>query len=161
MDKNEFEGYIEMVSGSNVKHVFDESLGRLVVHRKTALPLPHPFNYGFIKGTKSPDGDPLDVFVLSTKQKEPGSSVTLRPIGMLYVEDEMGQDNKVIAVDIGDETVAELKDISDMGEESIASLIYLLEHNKDGLEGRWTKVHGKAGKAEAIDEIHKSAAGEE
>ncbi|MGC8537989.1 MAG: inorganic diphosphatase [Candidatus Micrarchaeia archaeon] len=151
-----FDAYIEMLAGSALKHVYDEKQGKLVVHRKSALPLPEHFNYGFIKGTSSEDGDPLDVFVISTKQLKLGSTIQVRPIGILYVEDEMGIDNKIIAADASDGSIASLNEFHEIGEEEIRKLSYMLEHNKDGLEGRWTKVKGHGSSAEAIAEIHKS-----
>ena len=150
---DEFEGYIEMVAGSDVKHVFDEKENKLKVHRKTALPLPHPFNYGFIKGTRSGDGDPLDVFVISSSEIPLGETVRIRPIGMLYVEDEMGIDNKVIAVNVADSESAGLKDIAELDKLHMERISYLLEHNKDGMEGRWTKVKSAAGREAALKEI--------
>ena len=148
------EGFVEMVAGSDVKHVFDEKENKLKVHRKTALPLPEPFNYGFIKGTMSEDGDPLDVFIMSDSKIELWATVNLKPIGMFYVKDEMGVDNKIIAVPEGDSAYA---DISDIGRKHLDNLIYLLEHNKDGMPGRWTKVSGMSGRESAMQEIERAS----
>jgi inorganic pyrophosphatase len=148
------EGFVEMVAGSDVKHVFDEKENKLKVHRKTALPLPEPFNYGFIKGTMSEDGDPLDVFIMSDSKIELWATVKLKPIGMFYVKDEMGVDNKIIAVPEGDSAYA---DISDIGRKHLDNLIYLLEHNKDGMPGRWTKVSGMSGRESAMQEIERAS----
>ena len=148
------EGFVEMVAGSDVKHVYDEKEKRLKVHRKTAMPLPEPFNYGFIKGTMSEDGDPLDVFIMSDSKVELGATVRLKPIGMFYVKDEMGVDNKIIAVPEGDSAYA---DISDIGRKHLDNLIYLLEHNKDGMPGRWTRVSGMSGKESDMQEIERAS----
>ncbi|MEM0201990.1 MAG: inorganic diphosphatase [Candidatus Micrarchaeaceae archaeon] len=152
---DEFDAYIEMVAGSNIKHVFDEKQGKLMVHRKTALPLPDPFNYGFIKGTTSGDGDPIDVFVISSRKLALGSTIKIRPIGMLYVVDEMGEDNKVIAIDALDESLNGIDDIDKVDAKLMQTAKYLLEHNKDDIEGKWTKVNGSAGMRETIIEIKK------
>ena len=151
-----FDAYVEMLAGSAVKHVYDERLGKLVVHRKSAIPLPKHFNYGFIKGTRSDDGDPLDVFIISNRRLKLGSTIKIRPIGMLYVEDEMGIDNKIIAVDALDSSMDGIREFSEFDAQEIGKLFHLLEHNKDGMEGRWTKVKGQGGSAEAIKEIRKS-----
>ena len=152
----EFDAYIEMLAGSSQKYVYDETLGKLVVHRKSALPLPEGFNYGFIKGTLSADGDPLDVFVMSSRSLGLGSTVKVRPIGLLYVKDEMGQDNKIIAVDSSDRSMDGLSELSMLGKEKLSSLSYMLEHNKDGLEGRWTKVDSAGDSRDAVSEIRAS-----
>ncbi|OJI07555.1 MAG: hypothetical protein BK997_02990 [Candidatus Micrarchaeum sp. ARMAN-1] len=149
----EFEAYIEMLSGSSQKYVYNEKLGKLVVHRKPALPLPEGFNYGFINGTLSADGDQLDVFVMSSKSLALGSTVKVRPIGLLYVKDEMGRDNKIIAVDSLDKSTKGISELSMLGKEKLSSLSYMLEHNKDGLEGRWTKVDSAGDSKAAVSEI--------
>ena len=157
MEENQsFYAYIEMVSGSDIKYVFDEKEKRLKLHRKTALPLPFPFNYGFIKGTISGDGDPLDVFIVSKRGIDLGSTIRTKPIGIIYAEDEMGIDNKIIAVDEDDSGTAGFKDIESIGKKDMERLVYILEHNKDGMEGRWTKVKGTGGRENAIAEIRKA-----
>ncbi len=148
-------GYIEMVTGSRVKRVFNEEEGKLKVTRKTALPLPYPFNYGFINGTLSEDGDPLDVFVIGSNIKL-GDTIDIEPIGLLYVEDDKGIDNKIIAIDASDEAFSHIRDIKDIGKQKMKELKHLLEHNKDGMENRWTKVHKAGGKANAIKIIDKA-----
>jgi inorganic pyrophosphatase len=77
---------------------------------------------------------------------------------MLYVVDEMGQDNKVIAVDASDDSLNDINDIDEIDPRLMQSIEYLLEHNKDGMEGRWTKVSSKTGKKAAIDEIMSASA---
>ncbi len=151
-----FDAYIEMLAGSSVKHVYDEKRGRLIVHRKSALPLPKRFNYGFIHGTMSEDGDPLDVFVMSNKRLKLGATIRIRPVGVLYVEDEMGSDNKIIAVDASNRRMDSFNEFLELGNDEIAKLSYMLEHNKYGMEGRWTKIKGQGSSAEAIIEIRKS-----
>ncbi|EQD68473.1 inorganic pyrophosphatase [mine drainage metagenome] len=149
----EFEAYIEMVAGSDIKHVFDEKQGKLVVHRRLSAPLPHPFNYGFVKGTHSDDGDPIDVFVISSLPLALGASVRMRPIGVLYVDDEMGIDNKVIAVNSTDSSLNNIADISHIEDKIMDEIKYSLEHNKDGLPRRWTKVKGVGDAKEALSEL--------
>lgn len=151
-----FDAYVEMLAGSAVKHVYDEKLGKLVVHRKSAIPLPRHFNYGFIKGTRGEDGDPIDVFIISNRRLKLGSTVKIRPIGILYVEDEMGIDNKIMAADASDSSMDGISEFSELGAKEIGKRFNSLEHNKDGMEGRWTKVQGQGGSAEAIKEIRKS-----
>ena len=152
----EFDACIEMLAGSSLKHVYNEKLGKLVVHRKSAFPLPKNFNYGFIKGTLSHDGDPLDVFVMSSKRLRLGSTVKARAIGLLYVKDETGIDNKIMAVDSSDKTMGEILELSMLDREKLNSLIYMLEHNKDGLKGRWPKVYSIGDSKKALLEIHAS-----
>jgi inorganic pyrophosphatase len=52
----------------------------------------YPTNYGFIPHTLSPDGDPLDVLVVARSPFIPGCVVRVRPIAVLFLEDEAGGD---------------------------------------------------------------------
>jgi inorganic pyrophosphatase len=60
----------------------------------------YPCNYGYIPQTLADDGDPVDVLVITPVPLIPGVVVTCRPIGMLKMEDEAGDDNKLLAVPI-------------------------------------------------------------
>jgi inorganic pyrophosphatase len=55
-----------------------------------------PCNYGYVPQTLSGDGDPVDVLVLSPVPIITGVVVRSRPIGMLKMEDEAGDDTKVL-----------------------------------------------------------------
>jgi hypothetical protein len=46
----------------------------------------------------SDDGDPIDVLVCNTRPLIPGCVINVRPIGVLIMEDNAGQDEKIIAV---------------------------------------------------------------
>ena len=58
----------------------------------------YPGNYGFIPHTLSNDGDPCDVLVANTRAIVPGAVMSVRPVGVLLMEDEAGGDEKIIAV---------------------------------------------------------------
>jgi inorganic pyrophosphatase len=60
----------------------------------------YPTNYGYVPKTISGDGDPVDVLVITPVPLIPGVVVTCRAIGILKMEDEAGQDGKVLAVPI-------------------------------------------------------------
>ena len=83
-----------------VKYEFDKKSGALFVDRILHTPMRYPANYGFIPHTLSPDGDPLDALVIARSPFVPGSVVRARPIAVLFLEDEAGGDEKVIAVPV-------------------------------------------------------------
>ena len=93
---------------------------------------------------------------MSSKRLRLGSTVKARAIGLLYVKDETGIDNKMIAVDSSDKTMGEILELSMLDREKLNSLIYMLEHNKDGLKGRWTKVYSIGDSKKALLEIRDS-----
>src|SRR3546814_20939056 len=57
-------------------------------------------NYGIIPHTQANDGDPVDVLIANNIPVIPGAVVRVRPIGMLVMEDEAGEDEKVLSVPV-------------------------------------------------------------
>src|SRR6266403_596418 len=76
----------------------DKDAGTLVVDRFLYTAMRYPGNYGFIPHTLSGDGDPCDVLVANTRAIVPGAVMSVRPVGVLLMEDEAGGDEKIIAV---------------------------------------------------------------
>ena len=76
----------------------DKEAGALFVDRFLYTSMRYPGNYGFVPHTLSADGDPIDVLVCNTRPLVPGCVINVRPIGVLVMEDNAGQDEKIIAV---------------------------------------------------------------
>mgnify|MGYP001626415032 CR=1 FL=1 len=148
--------YIEMEAGSRVKHVFDEKEGVLKIHRLLNDQLIEPFYYGFIKGTISGDSDALDVFVMSSRHISSGDEVDIEPIGIIFCEDEMGADDKIIAIAKYDKEYGGILDMGQVDKRLIYALAYQVEHNKDGMKGKFTKIKGFGGAEEAKRAIAKA-----
>lgn len=87
---------IEMKEGDFYKYELDKQTNRLVIDR--VLNLPVPCGYGFIPGTLSEDGDPLDVFVYSDQVIERGCEAPIKIIGGFSCEDSGLKDDKLVAV---------------------------------------------------------------
>src|SRR5438093_69978 len=83
-----------------VKYEVDKESGAIFVDRFMSTSMHYPTNYGYVPKTISGDGDPVDVLVITPVPLIPGVVVTCRPIGILKMEDEAGQDGKVLAVPI-------------------------------------------------------------
>src|SRR3546814_1425995 len=75
-------------------------------------PMRYPANYGFIPHTLSEDGDPLDALVVARSPFIPGSVVRVRPIAVLWLEDEAGGDEKLLTVPV-DTTFPYYQDVSE------------------------------------------------
>src|SRR6202041_1556960 len=86
------------VGGEPIKYELDKEAGTLVVDRFLYTAMRYPGNYGFIPHTLSNDGDPCDVLVANTRAIVPGAVMSVRPVGVLLMEDEAGGDEKHIAV---------------------------------------------------------------
>src|SRR6187401_519383 len=86
------------VGGEPIKYEMDKEAGTLVVDRFLYTPLRYPGNYGFIPHTLSGDGDPCDVLLANTRAIIPGAFISVRPVGVLKMEDNSGEDEKILAV---------------------------------------------------------------
>jgi len=143
-----------------VKYEIDKDMDALVVDRFMATPMFYPANYGFIPQTLSDDGDPLDVLVITPHPVEPGSVIRCRPVGVLNMTDESGQDAKLIAVphDKLSTVYKDIQDINDVPELLRKQIAHFFENYKDLEEGKWVKVEAWGSAEEARTEIKKSAA---
>ena len=93
----EVNAVIEIPRGSSNKYEYDPQLGLFRLDRPLYSPLFYPFDYGWIAGTLSADGDPLDVLVIGSHPTFTGCVVCVRPLGVLLMRDEKGADEKILA----------------------------------------------------------------
>ncbi len=89
---------IEIPRGSRNKYEIDHETGRIFLDRRLFTATTYPADYGFIPDTLGGDGDPLDALVLLEDPVYPGVWVEARPVGVLYMHDEAGEDAKLICV---------------------------------------------------------------
>jgi inorganic pyrophosphatase len=149
---------IEIPQGSSVKYEIDKASGAVFVDRFLFTPTAYPAAYGFIPGTLAEDGDPADALVLVPAQVVPGAVVRARPIGVLYMDDEAGKDTKIICVphDKIHPQHADVNDIADLPAITRRAIEHFFENYKDLEEGKWVKVSGWGGRAEAEAEVMKA-----
>jgi len=147
-------------NSSPIKYEIDKDFDALMVDRFMATPMFYPANYGYIPNTLSEDGDALDVLVVTPYPVVPGSVIRARPIGILNMSDEAGQDAKLLAVPHDKLSVLykNVKEPSDLPELLIKQIEHFFENYKDLEKGKWVKVEGWAGSAEAFAEVMKAAA---
>src|SRR5579875_3265834 len=86
--------------GEPVKYEIDKDSGAIFVDRFLHTAMFYPANYGFIPHTLAEDGDPMDIMVVSSTPVVPGAVIRCRPIGVLLMSDEAGNDEKVLAVPV-------------------------------------------------------------
>jgi inorganic pyrophosphatase len=106
------------------------------------------------------DGDPVDVMVVTTYPLIPGSVIKCRPVGVLKMTDESGDDAKILAVptDSVSRHYHSILDHHDLPEILLDQVAHFFEHYKDLDEGKWVRVGGWGGADEARDEIMASVA---
>jgi len=132
------------VGGQPIKYEMDKDAGTLIVDRFLYTPMTYPGNYGFVPHTLSDDGDPIDVLVCNTRPLIPGCVINVRPIGVLIMEDNAGQDEKIIAVPSTHLTkrYEGVNDYTDMPEITLQQIEHFFEHYKDLEPGKWVKIGG-------------------
>lgn len=138
-----------------VKYEVDKESGALFVDRFMATAMFYPCNYGYVPGTLSEDGDPVDVLVVTPVPIISGSVIKARPIGVLKMEDESGLDAKVLAVPI-DKLSTRYRQANkpeDVTPELLAAIVHFFKHYKDLEEGKWVNVQGWQDADAAKEEI--------
>ena len=130
------------IGGEPIKYELDKNSGVLVVDRFLYTSMRYPGNYGFIPHTLSSDGDPCDVLVVNTRAITPGALMSVRPVGVLLMEDEAGGDEKIIAVPSSKLTQRydKVKTYSDLPDITLQQIQHFFEHYKDLEPGKWVKV---------------------
>ena len=131
------------VGGEPIKYELDKDSGTLWVDRFLYTPMRYPGNYGFVPHTLSDDGDPIDVLVCNTRVLAPGCVINCRPIGVLVMEDDAGQDEKVLAVPCTHvsrryekvETFEQLPPIT------LEQIQHFFEHYKDRESDKWVTIN--------------------
>ena len=153
---NEVNVIIEIpMNGDPVKYELDKDTGAMFVDRFMSTAMHYPCNYGYVPRTIAGDGDPVDVLVISPFALITGVVVRCRPVGMLCMRDEAGNDAKLLAVPI-DRLTTQYRGIRsprDLPEARLAALTHFFEHYKDLERGKWVKVQGWVGAAAAKKEI--------
>src|SRR5207248_990499 len=84
---------IETPRGSAVKVKLDPRLGAFTISRPLPEGMVYPFDFGFVPGTRAPDGDPLDAVVFWDVASWPGIVVDCRPLGVVEL-DQAAKDGK-------------------------------------------------------------------
>ena len=132
------------VGGEPIKYEMDKEAGTLFVDRFLHTPMRYPGNYGFVPHTLSDDGDPIDVLVCNTRALVPGCIINVRPIGVLVMEDNAGQDEKIIAVPSPHLTKRYEKvfNYTDLPQITLDQVSHFFQHYKDLEPGKWVKIDG-------------------
>jgi inorganic pyrophosphatase len=153
---NEINVVIEIPAHSDpVKYEVDKETGAMFVDRFMGTAMHYPCNYGYIPHTLSKDGDPADVLVVTPVPLISGSVISCRPVGVLKMTDESGDDAKILAVPSTKlcRSYECVNDLEDMPHVLVNQIAHFFEHYKDLDEGKWVRVEGWGGAEDAKTEI--------
>ena len=156
---DDFYVVIEIPANSSIKYEIDKDTNSLFVDRLVSTPMYYPCNYGYIPQTLCGDGDAADVLVVFPQPVQAGSVIRCRPLGVLKMTDEAGEDSKIVAVphDKLTSLYSKVQKLEDLPEITIKQIEHFFEHYKDLEKGKWVKVAGWGGVEEARAEILKAA----
>lgn len=147
-----FDVLIEIPKGSRNKYEYDFTLHKIRFDRMLFSSMMYPGDYGFIPETLALDSDPLDVLVLGHQPTYPMVVMEVRPIGVFYMTDEKGPDEKVICVPVSDPIWSKRADISDLNPHRLKEIEHFFQVYKD-LEEKKVDTGGW-GNAEAAVKIY-------
>lgn len=138
-----------------IKYEVDKETGAIFVDRFMGTAMHYPCNYGYVPRTLAADGDPVDVLVITPFPLIPGVVVRCRPLGVLKMSDESGDDAKVLAVP-DNKTLSiysHWQKYEDINALRINQIQHFFEHYKDLEPGKWVKIQGWGGVDDAKEEI--------
>jgi inorganic pyrophosphatase len=148
---------IEIPRGSHNKYEYDEQLDIIKLDRVLHSPFFYPTDYGFIPHTRSEDGDHLDILVLIKQPTFSGCVLTVRPIGILDLEDEAGRDWKIIGVAKHDPYYKDVTSIEQVNIHLKKEIKHFFEQYKHLEDNKQTAVrdwHSKQDAYAIIQEAH-------
>ncbi|MFX0037474.1 MAG: inorganic diphosphatase [Candidatus Hermodarchaeota archaeon] len=130
---------IEVVSGSRDKYEYNIEWDAFVLDRIIPSSVIFPVDYGFVPQTLSNDNDPLDIMILSYEPLEVGCIVKVRVIGALIIEDEEGEDPKILSVLVNDIRFEGYNDIKDIHKHKLKEIQEFYETYKRLEPHKWVK----------------------
>lgn len=149
---------VEIPKGSRNKYEMDKKSGHIVLDRMLFTSMQYPADYGYIDGTLAEDGDPLDVLVLVGEPTFPGCRIRGRPVAVFRMWDEMGPDEKIVAVPLQDPMWSHVNDLPDLPTNLLNEIEHFFAVYKDLEEKKETGTEGFADAAEARRVIAESRA---
>jgi len=150
---------VEVSKGSKEKYELDKERGVLFLDRDLFGSMIFPGDYGMVPQTLCDDGDPVDALVLVDQPHHPGIVIPARPVALVKMTDEKGEDDKVLCVpdDKINPAFKNIRDLKDVPEYLLAEIKNFFEHYKDLEPGKWVKVDEWQGAAQAKKFIQDSA----
>ncbi len=131
---------IEVVSKSRDKYEYKPEWEVFVLDRVLHSSVVFPVEYGFIPQTWCRDKDPQDIMILSYEELEVGCVAKVKPIGVLIMEDEGGEDSKILSVPINDPRFEGYKDLSDVHPHLLKEIQEFFETYKRLEPNKWTQT---------------------
>ena len=146
---------VECVKGERNKYEYEKDFSAIFLDRVLHSNVHYPGDYGFIPRTWYDDEDPLDVLVLVGDPTFSGCVISVRPVGLMKMNDSGEQDDKVIAVPADDPRFNHIKDIEDVPKQIQNEIDEFFKTYKNLEPGKTVQILGWEGKSAAIGAINR------
>lgn len=164
-DKNlshEFHVIVEIaMNGDPIKFEVDKETDAIFMDRFIMSTAMHyPCNYGYVPQTLAADGDQVDVLVKAPLPLQPGVVLTCRAVGLPRMQDEHGDDNKMLAVPVENLTprYRNVRKTSDLEPSPLQHIAPFFSHCKELEPVKFVRVGGDESSVAATREITQSVA---
>ncbi len=148
-DSDIIDVFVEVPMGSRNKYEYDHETGRFELDRMLFSAVHYPGDYGFIPETLAEDGDPLDALVVLGEPTFPGCYIPSRVVGIMYMRDEEGPDEKILAVPQSDPRWKHIQQLKDVPDHILNEVQHFFSIYKD-LEQKFSRVEGWSEKEDAL-----------
>jgi len=132
---------VEIPRGSRNKYEWDEDAGVYRLDRVLSSAVFYNFDYGFVEGTRADDGDHTDALLVIDEPTFTGCHVWARPVGVLEMRDDKGEDFKVLCVAEGDPNQVHVEELDQMRPHRLVEIEYFFQTYKI-LEDKMVEVVG-------------------
>jgi inorganic pyrophosphatase len=149
---HELLAFVEIPKGSRNKYEYDEGIGQIVLDRFLSSSMVYPTDYGFLMGHRGRDGDPLDAMVCVSEPTYPGCVIPVKPIALFVMQDEKGEDDKVVCVPTQDPGWNHAQTLEDIPEQLQREITHFFSVYKQ-LEGKVVTVEGWQSRERALEVI--------
>jgi len=156
-DRDELICIVEIPKGSRNKYEYDPVMRGFRFDRLLMTAATYPTDYGFLPSTLGLDGDPLDALVCLYEPTFPGCLIPVRPLGLFRMDDEHGQDDKVICVPTSDPYWSGYADVDALPLLLRQEIEQFFTIYKDLEPGRFVRINGWGSRGDALREITKPA----
>jgi inorganic pyrophosphatase len=149
---HELLAYVEIPKGSRNKYEYDEGIGQIVLDRFLSSSMVYPTDYGFLMGHRGRDGDPLDAMICVSEPTFPGCVIPVKPIALFVMQDEKGEDDKVVCVPTHDPGWNHAETLEDIPPQLQREITHFFSVYKQ-LEGKVVTVEGWQSRERALEVI--------
>ena len=143
---------IEIPLGSKNKYEKDKATCRIRLDRVLYAAMIYPAEYGVLEDTLAPDGDELDILVISSDPTFPGCTVPARVLGYLDMVDNGKLDYKLISVVDCDPRYGSIRELENLDPFLLKEIANFFANYKV-LQGIRVEVGSYHGREEAVQII--------